>query len=105
MRDAAIALLGELIAFPTVSTESNLAITAYLAERLEAAGARVEIQEHESEPKANLYAALGPEGPGGVLLSGHTDVVPVADQDWTSDPFAMIERDGRLYGRGTCDMK
>ncbi|MEL7465913.1 MAG: acetylornithine deacetylase [Pseudomonadota bacterium] len=105
MREAAIATLGDLIAFPTVSTESNVEITAYLADRLEAAGARVEIQRHESEPKANLYATLGPEGPGGVLLSGHTDVVPVADQDWTTDPFTMAERDGRLYGRGSCDMK
>jgi acetylornithine deacetylase len=55
--------------------------------------------------KANLYATIGPMTPGGVVLSGHTDVVPVDGQSWTSDPFALIERDGRLYGRGTCDMK
>ncbi len=55
--------------------------------------------------KANLWATLGPDADGGIVLSGHTDVVPVTDQDWTTDPFDMVERDGRLYGRGTCDMK
>ena len=55
--------------------------------------------------KANLFATLGPEVDGGIVLSGHTDMVPVADQDWTTEPFVMEERDGRLYGRGTCDMK
>ena len=55
--------------------------------------------------KANLYANVGPEVAGGVVLSGHTDVVPVDGQAWDSDPFTVTERDGRLYGRGTCDMK
>ncbi len=99
------ALLRDLIAFPTVSTDSNLAMIAFLAERLEAAGARVEIHPDASGEKANLFATLGPEGDGGILLSGHSDVVPVTDQDWTTDPFEMVERDGRLYGRGSCDMK
>ena len=55
--------------------------------------------------KANLFATLGPEGDGGIVLSGHSDVVPVAEQDWTSDPFTLAHRDGLLFGRGTCDMK
>ncbi len=103
--DDTVALLGELIAFPTVSADSNLAMIHRLAERLESAGARVEVLSDPSGRKANLLATIGPEAPGGILLSGHTDVVPVADQDWTGDPFVMEERDRRLYGRGSCDMK
>lgn len=99
------ALLRDLVAFPTVSSDSNLAMIEFLAERLMAAGARVEIHRDPGGTKANLFATIGPERAGGILLSGHSDVVPVADQDWTTDPFAMVERDGRLYGRGTCDMK
>ena len=103
--DATTALLGELIAFPTVSSDSNLAMIAHLAGRLDAAGARTEVQLDPSGQKANLFATLGPEADGGIVLSGHTDVVPVTDQAWSTDPFAMVARDGRLYGRGTCDMK
>lgn len=99
------ALLRHLIAFPTISTDSNLAMIAFLADRLEAVGARVEVHEDATGTKANLFATLGPEVDGGILLSGHCDVVPVADQDWTTDPFEMVERDDKLYGRGTCDMK
>lgn len=98
-------LLGELIAFPTVSADSNRALIDYAAQRLSDAGARVEVMEAPCGNKANLFATFGPEGDGGILLSGHSDVVPVTDQAWSSDPFAMVERDGRLYGRGTCDMK
>lgn len=98
-------ILGRLIAFPTVSADSNLAMIEFLADRLSAAGARVELHRDATGAKANLFATIGPEADGGILLSGHSDVVPVADQNWTSDPFAMVERDGRLYGRGTCDMK
>jgi acetylornithine deacetylase len=103
--DATTALLGELIAFPTVSSEGNLALIDHLASRLEGAGARVEVQRAPCGQKANLFATLGPEGDGGIVLSGHTDVVPVTDQAWSTDPFALVARDGRLYGRGTCDMK
>ncbi len=98
-------LLADLIAYPTVSSDSNLAMIAHLAGRLEEAGARVEVHLDPSGQKANLFATIGPEGDGGIVLSGHTDVVPVVDQDWTCDPFALTERDGRLYGRGACDMK
>ncbi|TMV67698.1 M20/M25/M40 family metallo-hydrolase, partial [Thioclava sp. BHET1] len=78
---------------------------AHLADRLEAAGARTEVLLDSSGTKANLFATIGPETDGGIVLSGHTDVVPVADQDWSSDPFAMEDRGGRLFGRGSCDMK
>ena len=97
--------LERLIGFPTISSDSNLEMIAHLAEVLEGVGAKVEVQRDPSGTKANLLATLGPEVDGGILLSGHSDVVPVAEQAWTSDPFEMVERDGRLYGRGTCDMK
>jgi len=99
------ALLAELIAFPTISAVSNRAITGYLAERLQASGARIWTEPDATGEKLNLFATIGPDCDGGVILSGHTDVVPVADQPWSTDPFTLIERDGRLYGRGTCDMK
>ncbi len=100
-----VTLLGDLIAFPTVSDLSNLDMIAYLAHRLEDAGAHVDIFHDESGHKANLFATIGPETDGGIVLSGHSDVVPVAFQDWASDPFHMIESNGKLYGRGACDMK
>ncbi|MEO1138254.1 MAG: acetylornithine deacetylase [Pseudomonadota bacterium] len=99
------AVLADLIAFPTVSADPNLDMILYIADRLDTAGAQVQIFPDDSGQKANLFATIGPAGNGGIVLSGHSDVVPVADQDWTSDPFTMTERDGRLYGRGTCDMK
>ncbi|MEO8530059.1 MAG: acetylornithine deacetylase [Deltaproteobacteria bacterium] len=100
------AVLAELIAFPTVSANSNLAMIAWLADQLEAVGARVEVLLDASGTKGNLFATFGPQDmAGGIVLSGHTDVVPTEDQPWSSDPFKMIERDGKLYGRGTCDMK
>jgi acetylornithine deacetylase len=100
-----VALLRDLIAFPTVSEMSNLDMIAYLAHVLESHGARVDIFHDEIGHKANLFATIGPEVDGGIVLSGHSDVVPVAEQDWASDPFELIEHDGHLYGRGTCDMK
>ena len=99
------AILGELVAFPTVSADSNLALIDFAANLLGECGARVDVVRAPFGEKANLFATLGPEINGGILLSGHSDVVPVADQDWTTDPFALAEQDGRLYGRGTCDMK
>ncbi|MCU9848880.1 acetylornithine deacetylase [Defluviimonas sp. WL0024] len=99
------ALLRQLIAYPTVSPDSNLELIEFLAGRLEAVGARVDIHRDATGAKANLFATLGPDVDGGILLSGHSDVVPVTDQNWSTDPFEMVERDGKLYGRGTCDMK
>ena len=100
-----IPLLGDLVAFPTVSSDSNLALIGYVASYLQNLGADVRVYADDSGAKANLFATLGPMIDGGIVLSGHSDVVPVEDQDWSSNPFALEEREGRLYGRGTCDMK
>ena len=78
---------------------------ACLASHLEDIGASVEVLHDETGRKANLFARIGPEVPGGIMLSGHTDVVPAAEEDWQSDPFTMRADDARLYGRGACDMK
>lgn len=100
-----VGLLRELIAHDTTSRNSNLSFIADVEARLIALGARCERVSNSDGSKANLHAVLGPEAGGGVVLSGHTDVVPVDGQAWSSDPFAMEERSGLLYGRGTCDMK
>ncbi len=106
MLDRTQALLKDLVAYPTVSSDSNHEMIVHIAALLSELGARVDLMEDETGHKANLFATMGPaDAPGGVVLSGHTDVVPVADQDWSSDPFALREADGRLYGRGSCDMK
>jgi acetylornithine deacetylase len=103
--DDTVAILGDLIAFPTVSADSNLDLIAYAAERLGECGATIAINRDESGLKANIFATIGPDGDGGIVLSGHTDVVPVVREEWTSDPFAMRGANDRLYGRGACDMK
>jgi acetylornithine deacetylase len=100
-----IQILEKLIAFPTVSRDSNLDLIAYAAGLLEANGIACQLIHNEDGHKANLFATIGPAGKPGIILSGHTDVVPVEGQDWTLPPFAMTERDGRLYGRGASDMK
>ncbi|BDA84898.1 acetylornithine deacetylase [Aureimonas sp. SA4125] len=102
---SSIDILDRLIAFPTVSRQPNMPLLDYVAELLAPTGARVEILSHPDGKRANLFASLGPEGMPGVMLSGHTDVVPVEGQDWTVDPFRLTRRDGRLYGRGAADMK
>jgi len=100
------ALLGDLIAFPTVSSDSNLELIAWAANYLEGFGARCEIMSDVTGLKANLLATFGPEGNGGLVLAGHTDVVPIGEEsDWSGDPFSMREENDLLYGRGTCDMK
>ncbi len=98
-------ILARLIAEPTVSRRSNLALLDYAEELLRTAGARTERFVHPEGNRASLWATIGPEGSGGVVLSGHTDVVPVDGQAWSSDPFRLNERDGLYYGRGTADMK
>jgi acetylornithine deacetylase len=98
-------ILADLIAFPTVSRDSNLELIAYAADRLGALGARTAVLTDETGHKANLFATIGPQTDGGIVLSGHSDVVPVEDQDWSSDPFRLRAEDGLLYGRGACDMK
>lgn len=99
------ALLERLVAFPTVSRDSNLALIAFMQDYLAQYGVASELFHNPERTKANLFATIGPRDRGGVVLSGHTDVVPVDGQDWTLDPFRLTERDGRLYGRGTADMK
>jgi acetylornithine deacetylase len=98
-------LLRDLISFPTVSADPNLALITYCADLLQDAGAQVTLIQDTTGQKANLYATIGPQDRPGVLLSGHTDVVPVTGQDWTVPPFALTKRDNLLYGRGTADMK
>jgi len=105
MTDQPEEMIARLVAFDTTSANSNLALIAFVRDHLARFGARIVVDRNEAGDKANLYATFGPEGPGGVVLSGHTDVVPVAGQPWDTDPFTMVERDGRLYGRGTADMK
>lgn len=102
---ATVDILEKLIAFKTVSRRSNLDLLDYVEALLAPTGARVERFAHPDGSRANLWVTIGPDGPGGVVLSGHTDVVPVTGQNWTMDPFALTARDGRFYGRGTADMK
>lgn len=98
-------ILDRLIAFDTTSRNSNLELIrwaeSYLAER----GVTAALQFDETGEKANLWATIGPTDTPGIMLSGHSDVVPVDGQNWSSDPFRAEERDGRIYGRGTADMK
>ena len=98
-------MLERLVGFPTVSRDSNLDLIDFVAEYLHGHGARAKVLYNADRTKANLYASVGPSCAGGVVLSGHTDVVPIDGQDWASDPFTLLGKDGRLYGRGTCDMK
>ena len=100
-----IDMLSRLVAFPTVSRDSNLPLIDWVEEYLERFDARCRRTCNAKGTKANLFAAIGPDAPGGVVLSGHTDVVPVDGQEWHTDPFELTERDGLLYGRGTADMK
>ena len=97
--------LARLVAFPTVSRDSNLDLISYVQERLNEYGIESQLVPNEEGNKANLLAAVGPMVDGGVVLSGHTDVVPVDGQNWSTDPFSVVEKDGKLFGRGTCDMK
>ncbi len=99
------AMIERLVGFDTVSSGSNLALIDFAESYLAAHGVTSRRTTDEAGGKANLFATVGPEIEGGVVLSGHTDVVPVEGQPWDSDPFTVVERDGRLYGRGTSDMK
>lgn len=102
---AAASMLARLVAFDTVSRNSNLALIQDVQAYLGAQGIQSRLVPNADGSKANLFATVGPDRPGGVVLSGHTDVVPVDGQAWETNPFELTERDGRLYGRGTCDMK
>jgi acetylornithine deacetylase len=98
-------MLEQLISFPTVSRDSNLELIRFIQAYLSRLGVESELFYNAELTKANLFATVGPQDQGGVALSGHTDVVPVDGQNWTVDPFSLSENDGRLYGRGTSDMK
>ncbi len=99
------ALLSKLVSFPTVSRDSNLELVDWVATYLSSHGIDTARDMDETGQKASLFAHVGPMEDGGIVLSGHTDVVPVDGQAWDTDPFGVTEKDGKLYGRGTCDMK
>jgi len=105
MKPRVLEILKRLIAFDTVSSESNMALINYVRDLLATKGIESLIVKDETGGKANLFASIGPREQPGILLSGHTDVVPVAGQAWTLPPFQATEKDGRIYGRGSCDMK
>lgn len=98
-------LLARLVGFATVSRDSNLELIAFIRDYLAGLGVDSELIYNDQRTKANLFASIGPIDRGGIVLSGHTDVVPVEGQAWTVDPFVLSESEGRLYGRGTADMK
>jgi acetylornithine deacetylase len=98
--------LGTLVAFPTVSNRPLLALASWLAQRFEDLGFTIErFQDPDEAGKCSLICTIGPPSVDGLVLSGHMDVVPTEGQPWTSDPFVLTEREGRLYGRGSADMK
>ena len=102
---ASLEMIRRLIGFPTVSRESNLDLIDFVREHLRPYDADIRLTFDDDKRKANLFATLGPRREGGIVLSGHTDVVPVKGQAWDTDPFTLVERDGKLYGRGASDMK
>ncbi|TLP62687.1 acetylornithine deacetylase [Parasedimentitalea maritima] len=100
-----LSVLSKLIGFPTVSDQSNVDLIHYIMAYLDEFDVKYHIFPDSSATKLGLIAQIGPNVEGGTILSGHTDVVPIAGQVWSSDPWILTERDGRFYGRGTCDMK
>ena len=103
--DEVLDILDVLISYDTVALTPNLDLIEDVKDRLESLGAKVVLTYDDTETKANLFATIGPDIEGGVVLSGHSDVVPVNPDDWTTPPFKADRRDGRVYGRGTADMK
>jgi acetylornithine deacetylase len=102
---AVLEMIERFIAFPTVSRDSNLGLIEWTRDHLTRIGVTSRLTYDRSGKKANLFATLGESKDGGIVLSGHTDVVPVDGQDWDTDPFRATLRDGRIYGRGSADMK
>lgn len=98
-------LLDRIIAFPTVSDRPNLELVAFVRDFLSSRGFEIVLVADATGKKANLFATMGPSDRPGIILSGHSDVVPVVGQAWTSDPFVLTQRGDRLVGRGTTDMK
>jgi acetylornithine deacetylase len=102
---ASRAMIERLIGFNTVSRDSNLGLIEWVRDYLQGLGAVTRLTHDATGKKANLFATLGDSDKPGLILSGHTDVVPVDGQSWDTDPFVAVERDGRLYARGSADMK
>ncbi|HTR83702.1 MAG TPA: acetylornithine deacetylase [Reyranella sp.] len=103
---SSIEMLKQLVAFDTTSRNSNLDLIKHIQSYLDGFGVKSTLVPNAEGTKANLFASIGPNAPGGIVLSGHTDVVPVDGQPWVTDPWTLTEKpDGNLYGRGTCDMK
>jgi acetylornithine deacetylase len=99
-------ILDALVSFPTVSHDTNIPLIDWAEAYLTEIGVTSHRLVKEDEPtKHALFASVGPDVPGGIVLSGHTDVVPVEGQPWSTDPWEVVEKDGKLFGRGTCDMK
>lgn len=98
-------IMTRLVAFPTVSRDTNLPLIEWVQDYLNSHGITAHRYYNEDKDKAALFAHVGPMDEGGVILSGHTDVVPVDGQPWAADPFTVVERDGKYFGRGCCDMK
>ena len=100
-----IEILKKLVSFDTTSFKSNLGLIKFIENYLNEFNIKSELIYDETKNKANLFATIGPNSQGGIVLSGHTDVVPIRKQNWTSDPFVITERDNKLFGRGSSDMK
>ncbi|HEY4890969.1 MAG TPA: M20/M25/M40 family metallo-hydrolase, partial [Reyranella sp.] len=100
-----VEMLRRLVAFDTTSRNSNLALIEYVQGYLKGHGVESKLVPSEDGGKANLFATVGPNVKDGVVLSGHTDVVPVDGQPWDTDPWTLTLKDGKYHGRGTCDMK
>ena len=103
--DKTLSILADLVSYPTVSSESNLEMINYLSDKIESIGGKVDVMTTADNKQANIFATIGPEIDGGIVLSGHTDVVPAKELGWKSDPFKLTQKDELLYGRGSCDMK
>ena len=102
---SSIEMIRKLIAFDTTSRNSNLELIGFVQDYLDGHGIKTALIPDETGKKANLYGTIGPEDRPGIALSGHTDVVPIDGQDWSTDPWTLTERENRIYGRGACDMK
>jgi len=105
MKTDTFEMISRLVGFDTVSRNSNLELIHFARDYLAQHGIDSQLVPNADGSKANLFATVGPMTEGGIVLSGHTDVVPVTGQPWDTDPFTVVQKDGRLYGRGTCDMK
>ena len=105
LRNETMLILGDLVGFPTVTGDSNLNLITYVTSRLEPLGADIRVTYDQTGTQANLLATIGPMRDGGVVLSGHSDVVPAEETDWTGTPFVAMRREQKIYGRGTVDMK